>query len=224
MIFINLHVFLALREPKSWQWGGRVLSWPQLQVSGLCFPPSFFIAPLLYFFYKRTYISWNIPLYFLPTPGTLGLSRNKQGRKVEHLVKATSGGCQRLSSFSWCISLTPNEYLRCSFSKTPQLSDGAKMRGTEPTLLGQGPKLPPICSKEELLLPIHSQEELLLPICNNQESKTRHQRVFHLASCQPGLRGISRRRSLKRVQDRKKSRNPRDELLTANLWSSCWSI
>merc|ERR1712004_799648 len=114
-----------------------------------------------------------------PTTRTLGLSRNKQGRKVEHLVKATIG-------------------------------DGAKMRGTEPTLLGQGPKLPPICKKEELLPPIrnnqellppiHSQEELLPPNRNNQElPKTRHQRAFHLASCQPGLRGISRRRSLKRV-------------------------
>merc|ERR1712004_379458 len=113
------------------------------------------------------------------TPGTLGLSRNKQGRKVEHLVKATSG-------------------------------DGAKMRGTEATLLGQGPKLPPIRNNQELLLPIHSQEELLPPIHsqeellppnrNNQElSKTRHQQVLQLASCQPELRGISRRRSLKRV-------------------------
>merc|ERR1712122_396455 len=107
----------------------------------------------------------------------LGLSRSKQGKKVEHLVKATSG-------------------------------DGAKMRGTEPTLLGQGPKLPPI----------HSKEELFPPIRNNQElSKTRHQRVLQLASCQPELRGISRRRSLKRVlkrsapvQDQKKSKSPRE--------------
>ena len=197
------------------------------------FAPLVHFCILIVFLYKRAYISWNIPIYFLLTPGILGLSRNKQGRKVEHLVKATSGGCQRLSSFSWCISLTPNEYWRCSFSKTPQLSDGAKMRGTEPTLLGQGPKLPPIRNNQELLPPIHSQEELLPPNRNNQElSKTRHQRAFHLASCHPGLRGISRRRSLKRVwkrsaapvQDRKKSRNPRDELLTANLWSSCWSI
>merc|ERR1712200_64645 len=124
-----------------------------------------------------------------PTTRTLGLSRKKQGRKVEHLVKATSG-------------------------------DGAKMRGTEPTLLGPCPKLLPIRKKEELLLPIRNNQELLLPIRNNQEllppihsqeellppnrnnqelSKTRHQRAFHLASCQPGLRGISRRRSLKRV-------------------------
>merc|ERR1712217_555357 len=114
-----------------------------------------------------------------PTTRTLGLSRNKQGRKVEHLMKATSG-------------------------------DGAKMRGTESMLLGQGPKLPPIRKKEELLPPIHnnqelsppihSQEELLPPIRNNQElSKTRHQQVLQLASCQQGLMGISRRRSLKRV-------------------------
>merc|ERR1712200_268208 len=85
-----------------------------------------------------------------PTTRTLGLSRNKQGRKVEHLVKATIG-------------------------------DGAKMRGTEPTLLGQGPKLPPICKKEELLPPIRNNQELLPPNRNNQElSKTRHQRAFHL--------------------------------------------
>merc|ERR1719320_2108391 len=93
-----------------------------------------------------------------PTTRTLGLSRNKQGRKVEHLVKATSG-------------------------------DGAKMQGTEPTLLEQGPKLPLIRSKEELLPPIRNNQEL---------SKTRHQRVLHLASCQPELRGISPR-SLKEV-------------------------
>merc|ERR1712013_265967 len=61
-----------------------------------------------------------------------------------------------------------------------------------------------------------SKEELLPPIRNNQElSKTRHQRVLHLASCQPELRVISRRRSLKRVlkrsapvQDRRKSKRP----------------
>merc|ERR1712004_887210 len=120
---------------------------------------------------KELAVRWTC-VVATPTTRTLGLSRNKQGRKVEHLVKATSG-------------------------------DGAKMRGTEQTLLGQGPKLPPTHSNKEEL------------------SKTRHQRVLHLASCQTGLRGISRRRSLKRVQDRKKSRNPRDELLTANLWSSC---
>merc|ERR1712038_1289957 len=121
-----------------------------------------------------------------PTTRTLGQSRNKQGRKVEHLVKATSG-------------------------------DGAKMRGTESMLLEQGPKLlpirnnqelllpirnnqellPPIRNNQELLPPIHSQEELLPPNRNNQElSKTRHQRAFHLASCQPGLRGLSQCRSL----------------------------
>ena len=125
-----------------------------------------------------------------------------------------------------------NDYWKYSFSKLAQLPDGAKMRGTEPTLLGQGPKLPPIRSKEELLPPICNNQELLPPIRNNQElSKTRHQQVLQLASCQQGLRGLSRRRSLKRVwkrsapvQDRKKSKSPRDELLTANLWSSCWSI
>ena len=113
------------------------------------------------------------------------------------------------------------KYQICSFSKLPQLPDGAKMRGTEPTLLGQGPKLPLIRSKEELLPPIRNNREL---------SKTRHQRVLHLASCQPELRGISPR-SLKRVwkrsapvQDRRKSKSPREELLMANLWSSCWSI
>merc|ERR1712004_499713 len=118
---------------------------------------------------KELAVRWTC-VVATPTTRTLGLSRNKQGRKVEHLVKATSG-------------------------------DGAKMRGTEPTLLGPGPKLSPICSKEELLPPTHSnKEELLLPIRNNQElSKTRHQRVLHLASCQPRMRGIRRRRSLKRV-------------------------
>merc|ERR1712004_114275 len=108
---------------------------------------------------KELAVRWTC-VVATPTTRTLGLSRNKQGRKVEHLVKATSG-------------------------------DGAKMRGTEQTLLGQGPKLPPTHSNKE---------ELLLPIRNNQElSKTRHQRVLHLASCQPRMRGIRRRRSLKRV-------------------------
>merc|ERR1719320_163763 len=106
---------------------------------------------------KELAVRWTC-VVATPTTRTLGLSRNKQGRKVEHLVKATSG-------------------------------DGAKMQGTEPTLLGQGPKLPPIRSKEELLLPIRNNREL---------SKTRHQRVLHLASCQSGLRGISPR-SLKKV-------------------------
>merc|ERR1712209_101495 len=96
---------------------------------------------------KEVAVRWTC-VVATPTTRTLGLSRNKQGRKVEHLVKATSG-------------------------------DGAKMRGTEPTLLGQGPKLPPIRSNREL-------------------SKTRHQRVLQLASCQPELRGINPR-SLKRV-------------------------
>merc|ERR1712012_246616 len=128
---------------------------------------------------KELVVRWTC-VVATPTTRILGLSRNKQGRKVEHLVKATSG-------------------------------DGAKMRGAEPTLLGQGPKLPPIRSKEELLLPIRNNRELL---------KTRHQRVLQLASCQPGLRGISRRRSLKRVlkrsppvQDQKKSKSPREELI-----------
>merc|ERR1712004_792490 len=127
---------------------------------------------------KELAVRWTC-VVVTPTTRTLGLSRKKQGRKVEHLVKATSG-------------------------------DGAKMHGTEPTLLGQGPKLlpirkkeellPPIRNNQELLPPIHSQEELLPPNRNNQElSKTRHQRAFHLASCQPRLRGIRRRRSLKRV-------------------------
>merc|ERR1712165_14512 len=92
-----------------------------------------------------------------PTTRTLGQSRKKQGRKVEHLVEATSG-------------------------------DGAKMRGTESMLLGQGPKLPPIDNNQELLPLINSQEELLPPNRNNQElSKIRHQRVLQLASCQQGL-------------------------------------
>merc|ERR1712012_876646 len=107
---------------------------------------------------KELVVRWTC-VVATPTTRTLGLSRNKQGRKVEHLVKATSG-------------------------------DGAKMRGTEPTLHEQGPKLPPIRSKEELLPPIRNNQVL---------SKTRQQQVLHLASCQPGLRGISRRQSLKRV-------------------------
>merc|ERR1712012_1501416 len=107
---------------------------------------------------KELAVRWTC-VVATPTTRTLGLSRNKRGRKVEHLMEATSG-------------------------------DGAKMQGTEPTLLGQGPMLPLIRSKEELLPPIRNNQELL---------KTRHQRVLHLASCQPELRGISRRRSLERV-------------------------
>merc|ERR1712012_606448 len=104
---------------------------------------------------KELAVRWTCVVATLTTR-TLGLSGNKQGRKVEQLVKATSG-------------------------------DGAKMQGTEPTLLGQGRKLPPIRSKEELLPPIRNNQELW---------KTRHRRALHLASCQPELRGISRRRSL----------------------------
>ena len=103
MLFINLHVFQPCVSQRA---GGEVdvcCRDPNYKsVDFVSLHHSFSRPNCIFFLYKRTYIFWNIPIYFLLTPGTLGLSRNKQGRKVEHL-EATSGGCQRISFYSWWV-------------------------------------------------------------------------------------------------------------------------